>query len=365
MSIDFALSLMKKSEHVRKFPHCVGASSLGMCGRRIGYSLLSFPAMDAPAHLAFILDLGNAIHDMVQRRLVSMGWIKARPVLNQNGDLDWEQLPEFPASGCEIRAVDEKRRISGFCDGVTVPLIKTTKNGITSYEPNENGKVYMVEIKSITDRPNFFVLGIRDGGTQPISEENCPSEFINLDVQSSKNGKNKQKLYTFQHSRKVFCKVGGPRMLPVYKVKIDGKDELITVLMIGNTQGQFSALTKPKPEHILQASSYSTILSQKLGVEINDILFLYVGKDVSGLSYDEDSPLNVPVKLFETPVDPTTTDLVDIKLSDIFSCTDNGTLPEKEFTPDTWECRGCPYVWHCYPESLPEDVVEAMKERTQ
>lgn len=359
--LDFALSLMEKDEHVRTYPNYVSASSLGQCSRRIGYGLLDYEPMDCPASLAFTFDLGNAIHDMVQRRLVAMGWIKARPVMTADGGIDWEQIEEFPSSGCELRAVDHERRISGFCDGVTVPLLKVETTHGPTYRPDPKGKVYMIEIKSSTDRPNFWIMGIRDGGTDTISESNCPSEFIRLDNETAKKkgAKPKQQIYKFKHSRKVFSKFG-PRVCPVYTVKIDGKEEDVTIIHMGNSAGTYTSLTEPKSDHVLQASTYCDALSQMLGVKIDDILFIYVGKDVR---VEDGSPLGVPIKLFDVPVSPKAKRVVDLKLKPIFEATDAGELPGRDCNLDSFECRGCPYVWHCYPDFLPEEQQVAMEHR--
>lgn len=321
----------------------IRASSIGMCKRRIGYGLLGYPGTPDTSHSLVTLNLGNAIHDMLQRHLVKMGWIKAKPVLSEDGFIDWEQADD-PQSGCELGIYDEKLRFTGHCDGVTVPLIEDPDSPF-KLRPGEGGKRYLIEIKSITDRPIFFIRAIRDGGVDPIREEDNNSEFIDLDMTQSKSSKKfQQLLYNFSHSRQVVSKFGR-RTCPVYKVSLDGnKEEMITVLMVSNMAGKFSNLQKPQEDHIMQASLYAS----RLGLE--DILFIYVGKDVDPRSYKEDNMLNVPIKTFHHKVDPDDVTLAEVKIEEIYSFTDQNELPPRDFEPTDKECSWCPFLWTCYPD---------------
>ena len=320
-------------------------SSIGDCSRKIGYQLLGYQPLPDNSHSKFILSLGNAIHDLIQRKLVALGWVKAKPILSIDGQIDWEQTEEDPLSGCELNIIDHELRIIGHCDGVSVPLKKEGED----YTPDLSGKRYLIEIKSISDKPRFWVLGIRDGGKNWIHENDYPSEFIEIDVELSSTSKTlQQRVSKFQHSREVRSVRFGKRMCPVYKVMVEGKEEDVTIIMIGNSIGAFSSLNKPKPEHIQQASLYAS----QLGLE--DILFIYVGKDVDPKHYTEDEFLNLPIKIFETKVTPLSVDLIKEKIGSIYKYTDEETLPPQEykFGEDHSPCKWCPFLWQCYPEQV-------------
>jgi hypothetical protein len=223
-----------------------------MCRRRIGYQVLGYQGIPESAHSSIILDVGNALHDILQQGLVRLGWVKAKTRLGKDGLLEWSRIKN-EESGCEIPIVDHSRRVIGHCDAITVPLIRTGSEGLEAYEPHPDGKPYLIEIKSITDKPHFWVLGIRDGGTHRIREEEHPSEFIELKWEKTSSGGTARKLSRFTHSREVSSKYG-VRTHPVYKLNTEEGEELITVIMAGNSMGAFSALKEPKSEHVLQAS---------------------------------------------------------------------------------------------------------------
>ena len=126
--------------------------------------------------------------------------------------------------------------------------------------------------------------------------------------------------------------------------------------MVGNSIGSFSSLTKPKPEHVQQASVYAS----ELGLE--NILFIYVGKDVDPKHYSEEEFLNLPIKIFEVKVSNTAVDLIKCKIESIYQATDSGSLPAKEYTleEDRSPCKWCPFLWQCYPEQV--DITSIKKD---
>ena len=335
----------------------IRGSSIGMCRRRIGYQVLGYQGLPEGAHSAIILDVGNALHDTLQLGLVKLGWVKAKTKLASDGSLDWEQL-EGETSGCEIPIIDHERRIIGHCDAVTVPLRKTGRDGLNSYVPDPSGKPYLIEIKSITDKPRFWVLGIRDGGKHRIREEDNPPEFINLAWERTTSGGMSRKLSRFQHSREVSSKYG-VKSHPVYKLNTDNGEELITVLMAGNSMGSYGALTEPKSEHILQASLYADYLG------IDSIIFIYVGKDVDSNEYENrESLLNLPVKVFEYPVRKEVLSIINEKIVSIYEYVDANTLPPRDygFTENKSPCGYCPFRWQCYPDNVDlESIKQEMK----
>ena len=178
----------------------IRGSSIGYCSRQIGYMLLGYSGLPNNGYSQVTLDLGNAIHDMLQIRLVSLGWIKAKPIIRE-GRLDWEQDGD-PLSGCELTVLDHENRIIGHCDGITVPLSKKETEHGCEYLPDPNGERYLIEIKSITDRPNFWVKGFLDGGTEDLIEEENEEVFIDVDfVKTKSTGKIGQKIGNLKHTR--------------------------------------------------------------------------------------------------------------------------------------------------------------------
>jgi len=348
--------LLKERSKQARDNRYIRGSSIGMCKRKIGYQLLGYQPVPENGHSMFILNLGNAIHDMLQKTLVDMEWIKAKMVL-KNGGIDWEQTDD-EKSGCELLIFDHEKRVIGHCDGVTVPLAKRKGGeGLDGYYPDPSGERYLIEIKSISDKPNFWVLGIRNGEEGPINEEDCPPEFIDLSYEESGSKNKMQKLSRYQHSRTVRSKYGS-RICPVYKVKVGNKDELVTVLMAGNSMGAFSSLEKPKSEHVMQASLYANYLG------IEKILFLYVGKDIDSRSYDNDDLLNFPIKIFEHEVDDLDIGVIEDKIETIYSFVDKKELPPRDYN---WEdnkspCKFCDFNWQCWKDKVNTEVLDARLE---
>lgn len=331
-----------------RIPTMIRASSLGMCRRRIGYDILGYMGIPENSHNIITLDTGEALHIMLQKYLVKLGWINSILTVKDN-ELCWEN--PTTESGCEIPFVDEKLRIRGRCDGITVPLkyIKE-KNEIGSFIPDKDGTRYLVEIKSISDRNNFAVLGILDGGTEPISDETAT--FLELDTKISSSGKQQQILYDFSHSRPVKTKFG-LRNCPVYNVLIGGEKRAITVLFTSNIYGRFSNLKKPADYHIPQASLYAKHFGLK------DILFIYIGKDVNPQLYDTNSLFNAPIKIFHHVVNPIDTLLIETKVKEIYESVDKGELPENDIEKGSSDCFYCPYKWQCLEQDVNIDLLNA------
>jgi hypothetical protein len=353
-----AYSMVQNRNKEERDNRYIRGSSIGMCKKRIGYQILGYQGVPEGGHSLFILDLGNAIHDMVQRYLVKMGWIKAKPILQKDGMIDWKQLDD-PQSGCELSIINHDLRIIGHCDGVTVPLVKNPNaEGLDSYYPDPSGERYLIEIKSITDKPRFWVLAIRDGGTDTIDEEDCPAEFINISYETSQAGNLMQKISRFQHSRTVRSRFG-TRVSPVYKLKVEGRDELVTVLMVGNSMGAFSSLERPKSEHVMQASLYAHELN------LNKIIFIYVGKDIDSRTYeDAEDLLNLPVKVYEHTVQPLDIATIKGKIRNIYEYVDKGELPPRDYgwDEDKSSCKWCPYAWQCWPDKVNIDRIRKQLE---
>src|SRR5205807_7731334 len=93
----------------------IRASVIGACRRQIGYELLGYEAAPASETSLFLCSVGGALHEMVLRSLVGLGWIRARLGLDAEGRLVWEQDGDS-LSGCELGFVDEERRLMGHPD---------------------------------------------------------------------------------------------------------------------------------------------------------------------------------------------------------------------------------------------------------
>jgi len=322
-----------------------------MCNRKIGYDILGYRGIPETAHGLVTLDMGEAIHLMVQRYLVKLGWIESTLTV-KNGEFVWKNPP---IGGCEIPFKDEKRRLSGRCDGITVPLLHTD-DGTTfgSYTPHPDGVRYLVEIKSISDRSTFLVRGIRDGGKSTIS---TPSEFLDITAKPSRSSKKLQQLfYKYLHSRKV-VESWGVRECPVYSLNIKNSAEPVTVTLATNILGKFSNLRGPVPYHLAQASAYA----QHFGLE--DILFIYVGKDADPAGYEDAEDFeNSPIKVFHHKVDSTDLALIDIQLEEIYSFVDAGKLPPHGHSLGDRICDFCPYKWQCFPGSVDVDKINSKLE---
>lgn len=338
ISKQIALHLQKETQENKRDSRYIRASSIGQCSRRLGYSVLGYQPALSDGHHLFTLLQGTAIHQSLQLLLVELGWIKAKPIW-KGDQLEWEQLDD-PLSGCELDIIDHDLRILGHLDGVTVPL-SIVDNKLV---PDSDGERYLIEIKTITDREYFWIMAIRDGGTYKIREKDKPSEFLKPDLTKSSSGKMQRALGAYSHSRKVVTKIG-EREYPVHKIKFDGKEELVTVIKIGNTAGQWTNLSCPKEEHIQQASLYANYFG------INKILFLYLGKDVDPRIYDSEEPLlNFPLKAFIHEVDPLDIFLIEDKIRNgVYAYTDNGELPDRNHqSPEEDECGFCQYSFQCW-----------------
>ena len=342
---DLARFLLQYQENSRDNRY-IRVSSLGFCSRKLGYGLLGYDSLPNSAHSQVILDLGNALHDSTQKALVRMGWINSEPYINEYGNIDCKNGED--GSGCEINITNHDLRIIGNCDGITVPLVKTKDiDGDWNYTPGENGEKYLIEIKSISDKPNFWVQIIRDNGTDTINELQHEVEFIDVDVEDTSAGGKAQKLGKFLHARQLITRFGKKVTVPVYQLKIKGIDTQVTVVNMANNSGQFTALKKPKPAHILQASMYAKSFG------IDKILFIYIGKDSNG-KYQTDSLGNCPIKIIEHKVKDLDIELIYNKINNIYKYVDEEQLPPREYSPNEpkSECPWCNFRHHCYPENI-------------
>lgn len=346
----FGLQMQREREaEAKERSGVIRASSIGQCSRRIGYGLLGYQPAPESGQTLFTFRLGSAIHDVIQRQLVAMGWIKAKPVLTPDGRIGWMQ-DDDALSGCELEMWDAARRLVGHPDGITIPLARRQGvTGLDSYYPDPKGERYLVEIKSMSDRPRFWLQVVRDGGTKPLHESDMTVEFITPDAEIVRSGECQQRLHKYSHLREVVSGQYGPKLKPVYKVRINGVEEAVTVLMTGNSQGGFSSLSAPKSEHVAQASLYAAHFG------IARVMFIYVSKEAQGgADGTGDDLLSVPIKIFEQAVEAYDLTAIYAKAARIYAATDAGELPEREFdwNAKRSECRRCPFAWQCWPDKV-------------
>jgi len=339
--------LLSRSHEKPPKPY-IRVSSISFCKRRIAYNLSEVEGTPESAHSAIILDLGNLLHDTLQAYLIKLGWIKAKPTLSEEGTIQWIQDGD-DKSGCEIEVLDDNLRISGHCDGITVPLVKTVDEfGYPSFKPDPNGERYLIEIKTITDKPRFWVSAIPASGSAP--------EFIEIVPTKSRSGKFAQRISKFQGTGK-FRTPYGMREYPIFKVETPEGEKSVALVMAGNSPGAFTMLIEPKREHILQASVYADWF------KIKKVLFIYVGKDVDMMNYkDRQSLFNIPVKIFEHEVNQEDVALCKLKVKTIYEYLDRGELPPGDYEWGDTECLMCPYKQLCWPDKVDYRGVEAERE---
>lgn len=330
------------AENETQEPACIRASAIGGCRRQISYELLGYEAAPASETSLFLCSVGDALHEMVLRSLVGLGWIRARLAVDAEGRLVWQQDGD-PLSGCELGFVDEEQRLTGHPDAITVPLARRPEEpGLAGYAPDPRGERYLLEIKTVSDRPRFWVLGIRDGGRQPVREEAARPEFLELDAESSRSGRLQRQLFQFSHARRVDSAYGS-RDCPVYRARIGGRSELVTVLRTGSTLGAFASLRAPRREDVLQATVYAD------HYRIAKILFLYLARDADLAAGD--GPEAVPVRLFDQDVRRDDVLEVRERADYVYDFTDRQELPPRDhdFNERRSPCPRCPYAWHCWP----------------
>jgi len=332
----------------------VRGSSIGYCCRMIGYSLLGYQPMPTGSYSQLVFDVGQSAHDIIQKRLCDMGWIKGEPFWNLEREiLDWRQTDD-EKSGCELEVLNHELRVLGHLDGITVPLkrVATEPEGTGGYEPasgdDPEAERFLVEIKTISGRRSAWTLAIRDGGRRPLPEEQKPAELVKLDWVETGGGKIQRRLQHFEHARVVTSAKFGSSMKPVFRVRIGGQEEMVTLVMDSQSESPFAQLRGPKREHIAQATLYASEHGLK------SVLFIYIGKEVVA-DDEEDQPYVPPIKVYEHQVDPIDVVMLHEKLRRIYERTDDGDLPDRDYSdPDEAhaECRYCRFKWQCWPGTI-------------
>lgn len=264
---ELAIHLQQKRIKNPRDNSYIRLSDSGSCSRAIAYRLLGFPMEEMTSHSLMTFEIGHAIHEMVQTWLVDMNLIKAEKVLvNRNGSqaIDW-------IGNAEDELVDHDLRVAGHFDGCTEPVKLTNISGHNRYIQDNNGERRIIEIKSITNRPKLKAKrvypGVRFGKWEDIEEGQSLKDFGDITE-------------------------------------------------VKHFPGSWSQLEHPKPEHIAQASMYAYIKG------IPRIFFIYVAKDGDPNGYEEYHPLNMPIKVFDIPIDMEMVELLKIKFSNIWNKVD-------------------------------------------
>ncbi len=157
------LSAIYRDDDERPTPYdFIPVSSIGDCARKIVYSLtvkmIPRPRLASESHAALN---GNALHDLVQSRLVGAGLVNAKMVVRKGWILGWE-------GDCELTLEDKNLKVRGHCDGITLPVI--AKGG--EYVVDPSGTRKLIEIKTIgnSKREDPFTGLLREGKFDKLSK---------------------------------------------------------------------------------------------------------------------------------------------------------------------------------------------------
>jgi hypothetical protein len=316
-------------------------SSLGLkCPRRLGYMVLGYEEEPTTAHDQYVLAFGNAFHDMVQGWMSRMGLVNATPFIHEGTlSLLWK-------GDAEQHILDAKDGVIGHYDGFTRPI---TKNEDTYVLAEKEGDRYLLEFKTISNKNKIVVIyyEVIDGIEYTVKYV-LPQGRTTYDDLPRLEGSPPKKLSS-KGNEKYAATVGVLRKNNTLPRRF--------ILDIINKPGKFTELTKPKEEHIDQATYYA----HKLNAD--KILIVYLAKDFDRDLYQEDSIWNIPIKAFESDIDIEVVSSLKRKTSSFWatleeqqSKTDNpeAWLPPRPFSPDEHfsECKWCPYSYVCYPNHI-------------
>lgn len=338
-----ARHLLEQSTKSGRRNTLVRGSSVGSaCLRRIGYMLLGYEEGPQTAHQQFVLALGNAIHDMIQTWMSRLGWVGARPYLDDAGNLCWE-------GDAEIRVWDPETGVIGHCDGLSQPILPSSDNGVHCLAIDPEGQRYLLEFKTIANRSRVDLVW---------AEKDTIKKYV---LPPGKTVYDEQPRLKGSPPKKIGYK-GTERYVEILETENLGdalKEGADVLLDIYHKPGAFDSLTGPKPEHIDQATFYASRL------KADRILIVYIAKDTGEDNYEEENSLNVPVKAYDLPVDPEVISRLEARLEGLWrhmearseeSDNPEDWLVDRPFHPNDYpfsECTYCPYTYVCYPD-VPE-----------
>ncbi len=326
-------NLIEKSMDSGRANGLIRGSSVGSkCSRKIAYMLLGYESFYRSGHSAYVLNFGNAFHDMVQGWMADMKFVNATPYLDDNFSMQWK-------GDAEGTILDVTDGIIGHYDGLTQPL---SNDGLfCALDPE--GKRYLLEFKTISNKSRVQVVYLETVRNQLCTVKyTLPSSCSLHDPLPRLNGSPPKDLYSKGNEKYA-------QMVTEYNLQ---PDSLIDVI---HKPGAFTELEKPKSEHIDQATYYASRL------KADSILIVYLAKDFDESAYPTDSLLNVPIKAFEEEVNPVVIEAISTKVQKIWSELEEGKkrggnpeswLPPRQYHPDDIfsECTYCDYKYTCYQE---------------
>lgn len=328
-----AKNLIEKSMDSGRSNGLIRGSSIGSkCHRKIAYMLLGYQGYYRSGHSAYVLNFGNAFHDMVQGWMADMGFVNATPYLDANHSMQWK-------GDAEGTILDVEDGVIGHYDGLTQPL---SDEGLFC-ALNPEGKRYLLEFKTISNKSRVQVVYLEQAGKNLCTVKyTLPSNKTLHDPLPRLNGSPPKDLYSKGNEKYA-------AMVSENNLQVD------TLLDVIHKPGAFTELEKPKPEHIDQATYYASRL------KADAILLVYLAKDFEESAYEDDSLLNIPIKAFEEEVNPATVDALSTKAKKIWEHLEIGKarggnpeswLPPRQYHPDDIfsECTFCDYRYTCYKE---------------
>lgn len=327
------LALQELSASYQLDPHMesrdnstIRISGLHECTRkqyyRITNHLKGIPDPPIGSHARVTFEFGHGVHLMMQKRLSNVGslkWVDADPIV-EDGAFGW-------AGNFEINFFDKDYKLKGHCDALTRP-IKRVKKTIDDKE---------IEVMEVSD-----------------DDDPEASRYI------------------------IDFKTITAREKP--KPKIDPFTQ--EIIGVETYPSSFEKLTKPKPEHIMQASAYAWLMTRdsfnhdkvRLGAtthstnekkkeplkKIPDVMIVYIAKDLDPKFYErfpgtypsKDDLLNFPMIAFTEKTNPKTIEKIKDKADKVNGYVERGELPPRDYnyTPANrdFNCEYCTYNRECY-----------------
>jgi hypothetical protein len=332
-----ALHLVESAVSNGRSNGLIRGSSVGSkCLRKLGYMILGYEEQPTDAHSQYILNFGNAFHDMVQGWMARTGLVAAKPSITDDGSIHWE-------GDAEGTILDTEDGIIGHYDGLTQPL---HPNDFT-YALDASGKRFLLEFKTITNKSRVHAVFLQDFGTSG-SPDLCTVKYT---VPPGKSLYSALPPLEGSPPKSIYAK-GNERYRKIVEEEGHESGALLDVL---HKPGAFSELTKPKDEHILQATYYASRL------KADGILIVYLAKDLGEESYDENSIFNIPIKAFELGVDEKVINAIKQKAGNLWKLLEEGEkrggdpetwLPPRPFSPDDMfsDCKFCDFSYTCYKD---------------
>ena len=348
---EIAFHLLAEGSYSGRHNGLLRASSIGSkCSRRLAYMVLGYRKGPETAHQQYVLNMGNAVHDMIQMWMAKMGLVDARPVISSRGTIDWE-------GDAEGTIKNKETGIHGHYDGLSQPLVlNNTENSLAELKDprslyycsiDKTGKRYLLEFKTIANRSKAIAIFLKSTSTGRLKRL-VTAKYVIEPGQSLYS-----ELNTLQGSKlKPLTEKGNEKYLEIVQTEGLKEGALLDVI---HQPGAFQQLIRPKDEHVMQATYYADQL------KADKILVIYLAKDSGDKEYNTDSSLNLPIKAFEFDIDPNIIRKVKDKAEKLWGTLEKNSkenpenpenwLPERESHPDDFmsECKYCSYSYHCYP----------------